>query len=311
MNQNQHIDSTPVALVTGASRGIGKATAVWVARAGFDVALTARTVNPGEEREHSSTLRKSNTTPLPGSLTETAALVRGEGREALVVPADLADFESLHACVDQILGEWARVDVLVNNARYIGPGHMDRFLDTPIELLDLHLRANVTAQLVLTKRVLPGMIERGRGTIVNIGSAAGYGDPTKAAGDGGWGMGYGISKGAFQRIAGFLDVELRDAGVRAFTVQPGSIATERIGADMAEFGIANTGAPPDVVGAVVAWLATSDDADALRGTNIEAQFCCHERRLLPGWRGPHNNHNPIRYDESGAILRALEAALPD
>jgi NAD(P)-dependent dehydrogenase (short-subunit alcohol dehydrogenase family) len=298
-----------VALVTGASRGIGKATAIWLAKAGLDVAVTARTVNPGEEREHSSTLRKSNTKPLPGSLNETAELVRAEGRRALVVPADLIDSASLLACVDRVEAEWGRVDVLVNNARYIGPGHMDRFVDTPIDLLDLHLRANVTAQLLLTKRVLPGMIERGGGTIVNIGSAAGYGDPTKAAGDGGWGMGYGISKGAFQRVAGFLDVELRDAGIRAFTVQPGSIATERIGADMAEFGIANTGAPPDVVGAVVAWLATAADADALRGTNIEAQFCCHEQGLLPGWPGPHHNHNPIRYDESGAILKQLEAAL--
>ena len=167
----------------------------------------------------------------------------------------------------------------------------------------------MTAQLLLTQLVLPNMIERGRGTIVNIGSAAGYGDPTKAAGDGGWGMGYGISKGAFQRITGFLDIELGDKGIRAFSVQPGSIATERIAADMAEFGIANTGATADVVGAVVPWLATSDDADTLRGTNIEAQFCCHEHKLLPGWRGPQSNSNPIRYDGSGATLKRLEAQL--
>ena len=57
-----------VALVTGASRGIGKACAQYLARAGFDVAITARTVHEGERREHSSTLKKSNTKPLPGSL---------------------------------------------------------------------------------------------------------------------------------------------------------------------------------------------------------------------------------------------------
>ena len=70
----------PTAFVTGSSRGIGKAIAVHLARAGFDVALTARTVNEGEEREHSSTLSRSDTTALPGSLSATAELV------ATVVP---------------------------------------------------------------------------------------------------------------------------------------------------------------------------------------------------------------------------------
>ena len=59
---------------------------------GYDVAITARTVQEGETREHSSTLEKSNTTPLPGSLTSTAALIEAEGRKAMVVPADLTDF---------------------------------------------------------------------------------------------------------------------------------------------------------------------------------------------------------------------------
>ena len=81
------------------------------------------------------------------------------------------------------------------------------------------------------------MIERGGGTIMNITSASGYADPTKPAGDGGWGLGYGMSKGAFHRIAGFLAVELGDQGIRCFNVQPGLIATERIAQDMAKFGI--------------------------------------------------------------------------
>src|SRR5207253_3062116 len=225
----------------------------------------------------------SNTVPLPGSLVETAALVEAEGREALMVPADLLDLDSVDKAVDTVLEKWGRVDVLVNNARYIGPGHMGRFMDTPLEILDMHLKANVIAQLALMKRVIPGMLERGQGTIVQITSAAGYGDPMKPAGDGGWGMGYGVSKGAFQRIAGFIDVELGPQGVRCFNVSPGSVATERIAADMAEFGIPNKGAPADVVGAVAAWLATSPDADVYKGTNIEAQFVCAERRLLPDW----------------------------
>lgn len=302
-------DSRPVAFVTGASRGIGKACAVELAAAGFDLAVTARTVNDGEAREHSSTLRASDTSPLPGSLSVTAGLVEEAGGRALVVPADLLDFPSLEAAVERVLGELGRIDVIVHNGRYIGPGHMDRFLDTPVELIETQIRANVLAPLVVNKAALPAMIARGGGTIVNITSASAYGDPTKPAGEGGWGMGYGVSKGAFHRVAGFLAVELADQGVRCFNVQPSLIATERIGQDMAKFGIANDGAPPEVVGKVVRWLCTEPEAEAFNGTNIEAQHFCHERGLLPGWSGPRLKDNNIRYDLSGANLAALEEAL--
>jgi len=91
------------AFITGASRGIGKSCAVFLAQAGFDVAISARTVREGEAREHSSTLKKSNTTPLPGSLEATAALVEAEGREAFMVPADLLDAASLGAAAARLL----------------------------------------------------------------------------------------------------------------------------------------------------------------------------------------------------------------
>jgi NAD(P)-dependent dehydrogenase (short-subunit alcohol dehydrogenase family) len=298
-----------VAFLTGASRGIGKACAIELARVGFDVAITARTVNDGEAREHSSTLKQSDTSPLPGSLSQTGRLIEAEGREALLVPADLLDRASLGAAAATVLDRWGRIDVLVHNGRYIGPGHMDRFMDTPIPVLEQQLEANVIAPLVLNKLVLPRMVEQGGGTLVNITSASGYGDPTKPAGLGGWGMGYGISKGAFQRVAGFLAVELADQGIRCFNVQPGLIATERIGQDMAKFGIANTGAPAEVVAKVVAWLVTNDDSAALNGSTIEAQFFCHEHRLLPSWEGPILHENNIRYDHSGAILEELESGL--
>lgn len=295
-----------VAFVTGASRGIGKAVAVELAGAGFDVAITARTVNSGEQREHSSTIGSTDVTPLPGSLSETAALIRDAGQEALAVPADLLDRASLGAAVATVLERWERIDLVVHNGRYIGPGHMDRFLDTPIELLERQLEANVMAPLVLNRLILPSMIEHGGGTVIDITSASGYGDPTKPAGDGGWGMGYGISKGTFQRIAGFLAVELGDQGIRCFNVQPGLIATERIGQDMAKFGISNQGAPPEVVARVVGWLATDDEASAFNGRTVEAQWFCHDRKLLDGWPGPKPTANNIRYDEAAAHLTAFE-----
>jgi NAD(P)-dependent dehydrogenase (short-subunit alcohol dehydrogenase family) len=298
-----------VAFITGASRGIGKSCAIELAAAGFDVAITARTITEGEQREHSSTLRASDTSALPGSLASTAELIEKEGAEALVVPGDLLDPTSLGAAVATVLERKGRIDVVVHNGRYIGPGHMDRFLDTPIELLRKQMEANVFAPLEINKLVLPSMIANGGGTIVNISSASGYGDPTAPAGEGGWGMGYGISKGAFHRVAGFLAVELADQGIRCFNVQPGLIATERIGQDMAKFGIQNTGAPTDVMGKVVRWLCTDPEAASFNGRTIEAQYFCHERGLLPGWEGPRLQDNKIRYDTAGARLEQLEAEL--
>jgi NAD(P)-dependent dehydrogenase (short-subunit alcohol dehydrogenase family) len=298
-----------VALVTGASRGIGRVCAQYLARAGYDVAVTARTVQEGESREHSSTLKKSKTNPLPGSLESTAALITAEGAKALPVAADLLDPVSLGACVTTVLERWGRIDVVIHNGRYIGPGHMDRFLETPVELIEKQVWANAIAPLHINKLVLPGMIERGEGAVISISSASGYADPTKAPGDGGWGLGYGMSKAAFHRVAGQLATELEPTGVRFFNVQPNLIATERIAADMAEFGIPNVGAPADVVAAVVIWLVTDPEAAEWNGRNIEAQFFCHERNLLPGWAGPIPNEAAIRYDLSGQVLADLETAL--
>jgi NAD(P)-dependent dehydrogenase (short-subunit alcohol dehydrogenase family) len=275
---------TRVALVTGASRGIGKVVAAHLARAGFDVAVGARTMHDGEAREHSSTLRRSDTRPLPGSLDATAALVEDAGRRALPVYVDLLDRASLGAAVATVLERWGRIDVLVNNGRYVGPGHMDLFVDTPVELHERHLEANVVAPIVLTKLVLPGMLERGAGTVVNVSSASGNMDPPAPAGDGGWGLGYGMSKAAQHRLAGILAVELGARGITAYNLHPGFVATERIAMDMGEFGFdAATGAPADVVGAVAAWLVTAPEARELNGGWIEAQETCERLGLLPGW----------------------------
>ena len=302
-----------VALVTGASRGIGKSVAQWLARGGYDVAITARTVHEGEVREHSSTLKASNTRPLPGSLDATAALVEAEGQQALQVPADLTDYASLGAAVARVEERWGGIDVLVNNGRYIGPGHMDLMLETPIDLLEKQVQANVLAIVVLCKLVVPGMIARGGGTILNITSGSAYADPTQPAGKGGWGMGYGITKAGMHRIAGFLNAELGDQGIRAYNVQPNLIATERIAADMGEFGIVG-GAPADVMGAVCKWIVERPDEVPGNGVTIEAQYECWKRNLLPEWEGPEPNLSEIRYDLAGAeavrIEDEIRAAFP-
>ena len=273
-----------VALVTGGSRGIGRVIAQHLARAGYDVAVGARTIHEGEQREHSSTVAASDTRTLPGSLDSTAALIQQEGRRALPVYLDLLERSSLGSAVATVRERWGPIDILVNNGRYVGPGHMDQILDTPIELFDRHLEANVMAPVILIKLVLPQMVERGRGVILNLASSSGVMDPRRPAGQGGWGLGYGMSKGALHRVAGMVAVELGDRGVLAFNLSPGFVATERIALDMAQFGFdASKGAPADVVGAVAAWLASDHRAVERNGQWVEAQDVCRELGLLPEW----------------------------
>lgn len=273
-----------IAFVTGASRGIGKAIAIELAQAGYDVAITARTVHEGETREHSSTLKRSDTSPLPGSLDSTASQIEAAGRRCLTVPADLLEHPSLVAAADSVLAQWGHIDVLINNGRYIGPGHMDLILDTPIRILRDHLEANALAPIVLIKAIVPQMVKRKQGTVINITSTVAYEDPPEPAGKGGWGLGYGFSKGALHRIAGVLAAEMRDVGVRAFNIQPGFIATERIAQDMAAFGFdASTGAPATVIAKVCRWILESPDAAKYNGQTIQGQDLCSDLGLLAGW----------------------------
>jgi NAD(P)-dependent dehydrogenase (short-subunit alcohol dehydrogenase family) len=295
------------AFVTGASRGIGKAIAVSLAEAGFDVAITARTVEPGEEREHSSTIQRTDTSPLPGSLRETAALIEKAGTEAMMLPADLIDRAALGAAATTVLERWGAVDVVVHNARYIGPGHMDTFLGAPVSAIENHMQGNFFAPLILNKYLIPPMVERGRGLVIDLTSSSAFSDPPAPAGQGGWGLSYGTSKAAIHRIAGILSQELEPYGVHVINLDPGYIATERIAQDMAGFGFAADGEPPEVVGAVVAWLATSDERAAFNGQTVFAQDFCHVRGLLPGWPGPKLRVQGSRPDPAGARIAELNA----
>jgi NAD(P)-dependent dehydrogenase (short-subunit alcohol dehydrogenase family) len=275
------------AFVTGASRGIGKAIALRLAQGGFDVAITARTVNEGEAREHSSTLKMSDTSPLPGSLNGTAEIVRAAGAEVLALPADLLDRASLGAAAARALDHWGHVDLVVHNGRYIGPGHMDPLIDTPVEVLERHLQGNAVAHLVLNRFFLPAMIARGQGTFITLTSLAAYMVPNNPIGAGGWGLCYGLSKAAAHMIPGFIAHEHGKDGIRAFNLQPGYIQTERMEQDMRKFGMSADGGAPAYVPAEAAyWLSTAAEAAALNGQTIQAQELVKARNLLPEWAGP-------------------------
>jgi NAD(P)-dependent dehydrogenase (short-subunit alcohol dehydrogenase family) len=240
---NVSTGGAPVALVTGASRGIGRAIAISLAEAGYDVAITARTVREGEGPQG-----------LPGSLESVSAAIEERGRRALPVVLDLLDREALVPAVETVLAKWGRLDLLVNNAIYVGPGNDDRFLD--VDPLDLEKRiyANLTAQLLLSQRALRAMVEQGGGMVVNISSAAGMSNPRAKVGEGGWALSYGCAKGGFHRAAGVIAVELADQGIHCWNVEPGYVATERVVSDPKLGFIAERGYPPSAVGDAVAWL---------------------------------------------------------
>ncbi|MEO8605077.1 MAG: SDR family NAD(P)-dependent oxidoreductase [bacterium] len=258
-----------VAFITGASRGIGRGCALELARRNFDLVLTARTVTGAERLEHSSTVKKSNTAPLPGSLEQTAAEVRGRGAEALVTRLDLSVRSDWPAAIDAALARFGRIDVLVNNGRYIGPGHMDRFEDTPIELIERMMLCNVTAPLHLIKLCLPIMRRQGRGIVINITSSAGDREIDAPIGKGGWGLGYSLSKAAFNRMVPGLAKELRADNIAVIGLMPGFVGTERMAIELADFGFdASKGLPVENPGRVCAMLATAKDPLLFSGKDL-------------------------------------------
>jgi len=273
-----------VAFVTGASRGIGRACVLELARRGLDVVVTARTVTGAERLEHSSTVKKSATNPLPGSLEATAREARALGAETLVVKLDLAARADWSAAVDAALARFGRIDVLVNNGRYVGPGHMDPFEDTPVELIEQMMLCNVIAPLTLVKLCLPAMKRQGGGIVINITSSAGERETPAPVGQGGWGLGYSLSKAALNRMVPGLAKELRPYDIAVIGLMPGFVGTERMAAELAEFGFdASKALPVENPGRVCAMLATAKDPMYFSGKDVYG----------PGF---HAEHALVRFD---------------
>jgi NAD(P)-dependent dehydrogenase (short-subunit alcohol dehydrogenase family) len=277
---------TPVALVTGASRGIGRAGALALAEAGFDVVVSARTVKEGDGRSAANSVRGTRDSHVvPGSLERTAEEIEARGRRALIVPMDLLDRESVSAAPAAALDHWGRIDVLFNNAIYQGLGTLDRIADlTPESMLNV-LTGNFVHQVLLIQSVVPHMLERGGGTIVNMVSGSARLDPPAPPGDGGWGILYSGSKAAFGRVAGGLNAEYLTAGVKSFNVDPGNVVTEARQANAPDdaYAAAFGSEPAEATGRVVAWLATDPGADRFLGKWIFAPKLCSDLGLLPGW----------------------------
>ncbi len=207
-----------VALVTGSSRGIGKAVALALAKEGADVVIVART-------EHSAD------SPYQGTIHETAEEIRALGRRALTIRTDLRLPEEVQQMCRTALEELGRVDIFVHNAWhnawYDGKeAHLQHFTDVPVEYWNDVFAVHVTAPWIASKELVPQMIERGNGTILFTTSFAAIGQGDVPPGQAGFmSVAYGPSKAALNRLTLYLASDLRPHNIPVIAVDPGFTRT--------------------------------------------------------------------------------------
>jgi NAD(P)-dependent dehydrogenase (short-subunit alcohol dehydrogenase family) len=273
-----------VALVTGATRGIGKACALSLARQGFDIVATGRTLKEGEGRVAIPLINEhGREVPVPGSLETTIAEVKALGREVQGLPMDVLDRGSMDKVVAQVMATWGRIDVLVNNALYGGPGMMYPFDEFDIEQLEKSVLGNLVNQAYLTKLVLPIMVKQGGGVVVGLSSGAALMPSPIPARKGGWGFVYGGPKSGFHRLSEFVHLEHHQDGILAFNVEPGRTVTEATIAMFGDQAEINKLAPPtmpSVTGDVIAWLATRPEASEFAGKLISSPTFFKDRGIV-------------------------------
>lgn len=251
----------PVVLITGASRGIGAATAVFFANKGWRVAITARTLTEGAQMENQ--LRLPDGRLLSGSLQSTADAIEAADGEVFSHVMDLMDLSSLDKAADAVLEHFGRIDLLINNAVYQNREVNDLIPEISADSLQRSMQGNVIAPFHLAQRLLPAMVAQGGGRIINVCSAAGQYNPPVPADQGGWGFAYGASKAAIARLAGCINTEYKMQGVSAFSVNPGVVTTEAVKATLGDDGVLAQrygAATPEEIAAALFWLGTEEDA---------------------------------------------------
>lgn len=279
-----------VAFVTGASRGIGRAIALELAKSGHDLVLAARTVTAGEKHTHGIAINAKPET-LPGSLEETAALARDFGVYVVMVRLDLKDMESGLNAVDLAMRELGKIDVFVNNAIYKGRGDLQRVLDLHVGDYAEMIQCNVMTPFAMIQKMLIEMLKRNSGIIVHMSTPSVRLEPKFPVGSGGWDFGYASSKAAMEKLIPLLAVEHPvESGLRFYNLEPGLVVTEI----MKQKGVASTFAkgfgdvPPEVAAKVVAWLCSLPTQDSMgkkfNGRVIYAPRLCEELGLIEGYR---------------------------
>ncbi|MGW4119595.1 SDR family NAD(P)-dependent oxidoreductase [Nocardia sp. NPDC004711] len=201
------------ALVTGSSRGIGRAIAQRLAAEGATVAVTARSLEPRPST------RDGETHLIAGSLAETVQLIEAAGGRAVAIPADLEDGEQRTGLVDRVVEELGGLDILVNNAGFADYSSIAEMSDTTFHRTVQHY---LEVPFVLSRAAIPVMRKQGAGWIVNIGSSTGlnpirpFREYNKTSGD----VVYASAKAALHRFTQGLAAELVDDGIAVNAVGP-------------------------------------------------------------------------------------------
>lgn len=286
---NHNPQPRPTALVTGASRGIGKAIAIALADHGYDLVITGRTIEEG------TATNPANGATLPGSLRSTADIIAAKGARCFPVRADVLDLDDVSNSFDRCLAAaGGHIDLLVNNAIYVGPGNDSLFASTDPEDIVRRVTGNLLAPMLFTQSFIrhwldtsalaeperamhhslqstPHAAPRVRtATIINISSDAGQRTPPVPADRGGWSTVYAATKAGFHRLADMLALEYGDRGLHIVNVNPGLVATERvIGSGLHLQWIADHGVEPAVIGDAVAHIA--HDTIIPNGSYLHAQ----------------------------------------
>jgi 3-oxoacyl-[acyl-carrier protein] reductase len=256
-----------VALVTGGSRGLGRADALTLARAGADVAIADIQVesDSGEDAERYGSLAQAARAQGLVYSEQTVEEIRGLGRRALAARCDVTDREQVAETVRRVAGELGPVDILVNNAGTLD--HVAQLPDQSPELWERDLRANLTGAFNCSQALWGGMRERGWGRIVNMASVAGT--------LGGFGQAsYSTTKAGLLGLTKSLALEGARHGITVNAIVPGVIGTEAF-----EFGnpamnermikrtaFRRSGEPQDVANAIA--FLCSDLASYLTGIEL-------------------------------------------
>jgi citronellol/citronellal dehydrogenase len=182
-----------VAIITGASRGLGQYCAVGYGREGAKVVVAARTETETDPR-------------LPGTIYHTAKLIEEAGGEAFPIVCNVGSYESVEAMVRQVLARYGRVDIMMNNAAVQPPGFIS---DIQIRHWELEFRINVNGVFYGCRAVLPAMIEQKSGNIINISSIGAQG-----------GSHYGATKRAVEALSIGLASEQRSNGIAVNAFKP-------------------------------------------------------------------------------------------